>query len=644
MNTRQLLYLVTIAEFGSLSHAARALNISQPALSRYLSDWEALCGQPLFTRSRKKLCPTAIGSLVSSYAQRILDEQNAMMLTIRTVTGNEQQSIRLCTAPYRAAILYSKIIKPFSRRFPEISLSFTELHAAEQPGAIVRGHVDVAIGAGSPLSSPDSVSDIPFAREELLISLPIAHPLARKRSIRLSELADTPFVLQSRKHNIRLVAEQLFEKAGFYPVIAFESDDVLLLDAMMRQGIGAGFVSRIHVSPCDEVAYLSLDPPVYQTQHIRYPKGHILTDAEAYLASLLVRERLQDARYEPIHSPEAEALVHVVEAVEEALPPAAPLPFGTGSSHVSIRSLSFDFKILEYIIAIVEERSLSRAGERYFLAQSALSRHLKNTEDMVGFALFSRKHNRLVPTKAGTVFINSARNMLRLYEEMKQKIGGYHNDSRKTLTLLCDCCLFAHLSCQSSSHTSSPPEVVLLPENGGESVPEEALQNASADLGIFFSSARNHPLLSYEVLAVTHLVYVPDIQDPIPGLKADAALPERLPPRRLYLSLAGTTLHAEQNRLASRLYDSPPTIASYADTQTLKALVSIGGGDIILPPCLLPEEARKNAHSFKVPQPLYLVLARNPSRPLPPGADAFTRWLHERIAALAEAGELYTRE
>ena len=58
-----------------------------------------------------------------------------------------------------------------------------------------------------------------------------------------------PAQLQGRRHSIRLLAEQLFQQARFEPVIAFESNDVLLLDSMMHQAVGVGLVSKAHVTP-----------------------------------------------------------------------------------------------------------------------------------------------------------------------------------------------------------------------------------------------------------------------------------------------------------------------------------------------------------------------------------------------------------
>ena len=440
MNTRQLHYLLTIAERGSLSQAALALGISQPALSKVLSEWDSLCGSPLFLRSRRRQIPTALGRKVLEYAEKIVDEQNRMMLTMRSVTGREKQNIRVCTAPNRGAIIYSKIYNRFSRRYPDISLRLTELYAREQPHAIRRGQVDLALGAGT---DSELVTDIPIVREELLVSLPSSHPLAGQKSIRLRDLRDTPFVLQGKRHSIRAIADGLFAEAGFAPVVSFESDDVILLDSMMHQAVGAGLVSKAHVFPCDELVYLSLDPPVYQRLHLRYPLGHTLTEPERYLAGLLIRERLSDPRYEPIRSPEADTLFAMVEAADEAYIAGSNQTRASGASHQDSGFISLDTKILEYLTAIVEEQSLSRAADRFYLAQPALSRHLRNMEETVGLRLFHREHNRLYPTNAGKVFVNNARNILRMEAELDRVIKDYRRDHGGRLFVHCDSTLLS---------------------------------------------------------------------------------------------------------------------------------------------------------------------------------------------------------
>ena len=424
MNTKQLRYLIAVSHFGSVSNAAAHLGITQPALNKLIRKWEETFGFPIFLRVGGKFVPTAMGRVYLDYAQQILDEQNRMILTMRSISGESRQSIRLCTAPNRAAIIYSEIFHRFARVYPDIELSLIEQYALHQPSAVLRGKADLALGVG-PVSA--EVEDIPFARDELLVVLPVSHPLSGRERVHLKDLRDTPFVLQGHLHYIRTITDSLFSEAGFEPVVVFESNDVFLLDAMLRKGAGAGFVSRVHASPCEEVRYLSLDPPVYQMVHIRYPKGHVLTDPQKYLAGLLIRQRLQDSRYIPISSPAVQELLDIEKTTtQDTLSiPSRPISGGTAKMDDNSNEISLDTAVLKYMIAIVDEKSLTRAADRFFLAQPALSRHLRNMENMFGMQLFSRKHNRLYPTNIGKVFVNSARNILLFEEEMNREMVKY---------------------------------------------------------------------------------------------------------------------------------------------------------------------------------------------------------------------------
>ena len=76
-----------------------------------------------------------------------------------------------------------------------------------------------------------------------------------------------------------------------------------------------------------------------------------------------------------------------------------------------------DTKILEYVIAIAEEKSLSKAAERLYLSQPALSQRLKKLEDELGTPLFLREKNGLSITDAGRIYINGAHSILQIKRE-----------------------------------------------------------------------------------------------------------------------------------------------------------------------------------------------------------------------------------
>lgn len=634
MNTKQYYYLSTIAEYGNLSYAADALNLSPSALSKFLSECERTFGSALFLRYGRRLYPTAVGRYVIECAQKILDEQNRMLLTMKEVTGHGRKRIRLATAPNRGATIYSKIYNPFSRRYPDIALSLVELYATDQPGAIARGAVDVALGAGA---SSTETADIPVAYEELLISLPASHPLAGQERICLKDLQDTPFVLQGPRHSIRILADQLFREAGFQPVVAFESDDVLLVDSMMHQAVGVGLVSKAHVFPCEELVYLPLDPPVRQTLHLRYPLGHILTEPEYYLAGLLAEERLADPRYQPADDPFVAQLLDNVRAPSAAAKDKSTAHGTVGTALQTVQDVNLDTKVMEYLIAIVEEQSLSKAADRFFLAQPALSRHLRSVEAMVGMPLFSREHNRLRPTSAGTIFVNNARNILRIETEMFAHTKSYDSGRGGHLYISCDP-LFAeilHKKVEPAFHRLHPDLTLVFTEQNQEQT-LEALGSSSADLGVFLSTERSHPLLNCDVLDLTEMVYCFAAGHLPEGWLPGDPLPKNLTAQPQLLAKHGSTLRREQDAIFSEVFSHTPDSACEAVFSILRKLANLGIADCIMPLNMLERTQHFRCAAFDPPKPLYLLLGSHVGRTLPAVTQELSPLIRDALADVLE--------
>lgn len=634
MNTKQYYYLSTIAEYGNLSYAADALNLSPSALSKFLSECERTFGSALFLRYGRRLYPTAVGRYVIECAQKILDEQNRMLLTMKEVTGHGRKRIRLATAPNRGATIYSKIYNPFSRRYPDIALSLVELYATDQPGAIARGAVDVALGAGA---SSTETADIPVAYEELLISLPASHPLAGQERICLKDLQDTPFVLQGPRHSIRILADQLFREAGFQPVVAFESDDVLLVDSMMHQAVGVGLVSKAHVFPCEELVYLPLDPPVRQTLHLRYPLGHTLTEPEYYLAGLLAEERLADPRYQPADDPFVAQLLDNVRAPSAAAKDKSTAHGTVGTALQTVQDVNLDTKVMEYLIAIVEEQSLSKAADRFFLAQPALSRHLRSVEAMVGMPLFSREHNRLRPTSAGTIFVNNARNILRIETEMFAHTKSYDSGRGGHFYISCDP-LFAeilHKKVEPAFHRLHPDLTLVFTEQNQEQT-LEALGNSSADLGVFLSTERSHPLLNCDVLDLTEMVYCFAAGHLPEGWLPGDPLPKNLTAQPQLLAKHGSTLRREQDAIFSEVFSHTPDSACEAVFSILRKLANLGIADCIMPLNMLERTQHFRCAAFDPPKPLYLLLGSHVGRTLPAVTQELSPLIRDALADVLE--------
>lgn len=97
-----------------------------------------------------------------------------------------------------------------------------------------------------------------------------------------------------------------------------------------------------------------------------------------------------------------------------------------------------DSKILEYIVAIAKEQSVSKAADQFYLSHPALSRHLRKIEQEYGTALFSRDSNGMHLTKAGIIFINDAQKILRIRNQLEEDLASIRHQQRKMIRIILD--------------------------------------------------------------------------------------------------------------------------------------------------------------------------------------------------------------
>lgn len=312
MNTRQCTYLLAIEECGYLSHAAQRLGLTQAALSKFLTEQERLAGVALFTRRKKRLYPTPAGREYLDAARQILEVKHRTLQTILRLGRPPAVTIRVASTPYRGAELFSRVYVRFSSAFPSVDLKLEDTFSARQEERIHLGEVDFAFGANCHARFAD-VHNLAVSREEIVLAVPVFHPLARYAgpdpsrlvSMPIRAFQDTPFVLPGPKNNIRLVTDRMFAQAGFSPLIAFETDNSMAVESLLHQGAGAGFLTRRYARPSENLVYFRPDPPAYEISYLRYAAGRKLSQAERCLCGLLLEERQKALGHTLIPSQEA---------------------------------------------------------------------------------------------------------------------------------------------------------------------------------------------------------------------------------------------------------------------------------------------------------------------------------------------------
>ncbi len=294
MDIKDMLYISKIAEAGYLSTAARQLSVSQPTLSVFLSRLEKSLGTDLFYRDKKRLVPTPAGRIYLDAAHKILQIHDQTYLAIHRLHHSEQQTLTIGATPLRGASLFASIYPAFSRRYPHIRLELREAYTHELHALVRSEKLDFAFGSCAELDSPD-FDYIPNWREELVLAVPLFHPLADRGgvpgsplpSISADDIQDASFVLLSKNNTVRALADGYFQSNSIYPTIVYESDNNLVIRNMIKRGAGIGFLPQSVIeAEKEDLRFFSLTPHLYLFLVQIHKKGHQISEAERYISYL----------------------------------------------------------------------------------------------------------------------------------------------------------------------------------------------------------------------------------------------------------------------------------------------------------------------------------------------------------------------
>lgn len=145
MNTKQLQYVLTLAQEGSFSKAADTLNITQPSFSQYIKKIEREIGQPLFDRTNGDVRKTDAGRIYIEAGKRILDIEHQMENAFTDLMEHKTGSLIIGAAPYRAASMMPVIASKFKSRHPGMHLVVREGTTVELVEGMEHGEYDLAL-------------------------------------------------------------------------------------------------------------------------------------------------------------------------------------------------------------------------------------------------------------------------------------------------------------------------------------------------------------------------------------------------------------------------------------------------------------------------------------------------------------------
>jgi len=278
---------VTVGEQQSFAAAAKALHLSQPALSRRIAHLESILGVRLFDRTTRSVELTRLGQKFFGEMRNVLQELE------RSVSGLHDEA-QLETGDITVGCVFSavhhflpEVIRTFRSQYPNVMVRIIEEGADEVLASVKTGEADFAINYTG-MHDPE-VEFTPLLKESFVLACPASHPLARRRVVRWEELADHAYALVSHASRNRVLIDQALANIGRRPHPACEVRHISTLIGLVQNGLVVAVVPQLTL-PSDRSAVVGVrleDPPITRTIGRIQRAGRTLSPAAQAFVDML---------------------------------------------------------------------------------------------------------------------------------------------------------------------------------------------------------------------------------------------------------------------------------------------------------------------------------------------------------------------
>jgi DNA-binding transcriptional LysR family regulator len=270
LDVRRMRVLREVALKGSFSAAAESLSFTQSAVSQQIAALEREAGAVLVERNARGVRLTDAGAAVVCHAEGILAKLAEAEAELEAIAGLRGGRVRMAAFESVAGTLMPIAISRFAQQHPGVELSMTLMEPEDSIVALRSGDIDLAItvGPGKPGDREgDGVTHHHLLEDPLYLVLPQDHPLARKRGVRLADLAAEPWIGGAPNCECNRMITQACMRFGFDPRIAFETDDYSAVQGFVAAGVGVSLIAELGLRTVrDDIVVRSLgrDTPVRQ--------------------------------------------------------------------------------------------------------------------------------------------------------------------------------------------------------------------------------------------------------------------------------------------------------------------------------------------------------------------------------------------
>jgi DNA-binding transcriptional LysR family regulator len=287
----QLRIFDAVARLSSHTRAATELHVVQPTISAQIKLLSDSVGMPLFEQIGKKIYLTPAGRELHETCREMFDCWSRLEMKVADIKGVKAGTLRVAIVT-TAKYFIPRLLGPFCRLYPGIDVAL-EVVNRDQIIERLAGNLDDLYIMGVP---PDKLPTArhPFLENPLVVIAPREHPLASRRSIPLSRLAEEQFIAREAGSGTRIAAEKFLTAHRVKPRIRMQLGNNEAVKWTVAAGLGVAVISRhaLMLEPMhDRLAVLDVQGfPLRRSWYVVYPAGKRLSVVAQTFFEYLGRE------------------------------------------------------------------------------------------------------------------------------------------------------------------------------------------------------------------------------------------------------------------------------------------------------------------------------------------------------------------
>jgi len=242
----QLEAFVEVARRRSVTAAAQALFVTQPALTSRLNSLESTLGAQLLHRRRRGGAQlTEQGRVFLAYAERAVEAVREGRLVLDALAQGRAGQIAVGCSPAVSTYVLPTILRRFAETHPGVQLAVRTGHSEEVIELVKREQVEIGLIRALP---DPQVETFMLYEDRLVLVVHPSHPFAAAGRARLAQLSGERFILFDRESSYHELTSALFRRSGVSPRGLMELDNIDAAKKMVEEGLGMTLLPRIAVA------------------------------------------------------------------------------------------------------------------------------------------------------------------------------------------------------------------------------------------------------------------------------------------------------------------------------------------------------------------------------------------------------------